>query len=99
MIVRIVTMTFDPDRVNDFNELFEGVKQKIRGFPGCHHLSLLQGVAPKENVFMTYSHWDSESDLDAYRHSELFGDTWTKTKAMFSDKPSAISLEEIQRLP
>lgn len=92
-------MTFDPSKVDDFKELFEGVKDKIRTFPGCHHLSLLQGIGSKENIFMTYSHWDAESDLDVYRHSELFRDTWTKTKAMFCDKPSAISLEEIDKLP
>lgn len=99
MIVRIVTMTFQPDKVDDFKNLFDRVKDKIRSFPGCQHLVLLQGLGDKENIFMTYSHWDAETDLDSYRHSELFRDTWTKTKAMFSDKPAAISLEEKERLP
>lgn len=91
MIVRIVQMTFEKDNVQDFLALFESRKQLIRHFEGCRHLELWQS-AQDENVFFTYSIWDSEAHLDHYRFSELFKDTWSKTKALFADKPQAWSV-------
>lgn len=98
MIVRIVRMTFQDEKVEDFKRLFAEVKEKIRRFPGCQHLALLQGLDDKKNIFVTYSHWDAESDLNNYRHSDLFKETWKHTKAMFADKPHAISLDQLEEL-
>jgi len=93
MIVRIVKMTFNADEVANFLVLFNERKSLIRNFDGCRHLELWQETG-KENVFFTYSIWDSEEHLDHYRFSELFKDTWTKTKALFADKPQAWSVEQ-----
>jgi heme-degrading monooxygenase HmoA len=84
-------MTFKPEQVNDFTALFEARKQTIRGFPGCTHLELWQDSA-HPNVFFTYSNWDSEADLNHYRFSEFFKDTWGRTKALFAVKPHAWSV-------
>ncbi len=91
MIVRIVQMTFREDAVTEFTDLFNERKQTIRGFAGCTHLELWQD-SKHPNIFFTYSHWDAESDLDHYRFSEFFKDTWGKTKALFADKPQAWSV-------
>lgn len=91
MIVRIVQMTFDPSKVDEFLELFNDRKQLIRTFEGCHHLELWQ-EAGDSNIFFTYSKWESEEHLDHYRFSELFKDTWSKTKVLFADKPKAWSV-------
>lgn len=93
MILRIVQMTFEKDKVADFEKLFEERKQLIRGFEGCNHLELWQS-AQDERIFFTYSIWDSEAHLDRYRFSELFKDTWAKTKALFADKPQAWSVNQ-----
>lgn len=98
MIVRIVKMEFLPEHVEDFKRLFENKKNKIRNFPGCQYLELLQGMDAKNNVFMTYSYWDSEDDLNNYRYSELFLETWTATKKMFSKKAEAISTQKLHNL-
>ncbi len=92
MLIRIVRMDFDPKRVDDFLALFESVKKKIAGFPGCSHLELCKD-AHLDHVYYTFSKWESEDDLEAYRHSELFTDTWAKTKVLFGGKPMAYSLE------
>lgn len=84
-------MTFEPQQVENFRKLFDERKELIRGFGGCMHLELWQD-AHASNVFLTYSHWESEKHLDHYRFSELFKDTWAKTKALFSDKPIAWSV-------
>lgn len=88
MIVRIVKLSFEKDKVDDFLENFHNTKSKIRNFEGCNRLELLR-VKNKPNVFMTYSYWNDESDLEKYRLSELFQGVWTTTKKWFNDKPEA----------
>ena len=97
MIVRIVKMTFNAEQVKEFTDLFHERKATIRSFPGCTHLELWQD-SKDENVFFTYSMWHTEADLDHYRFSEFFKDTWGKTKALFADKPQAWSLTPSQRV-
>ena len=91
MLVRIVKMTFQEEKVHEFLENFEQAKQKIRTFEGCEHLELLQGIH-QSNVFFTYSYWQSEEALEKYRNSALFKDVWAKTKVLFAEKPSAFSV-------
>jgi heme-degrading monooxygenase HmoA len=93
MIVRIVKLTFAPEHTASFIELFKGAKEKILSFEGCSHVELLQG-AGEENIMFTYSYWESEDALDAYRHSDFFATTWKKTKQLFSDKAEAWSLNK-----
>lgn len=91
MLIRIVRMDFDPEKVADFLTLFETVKEKISTFPGCTHLELCKD-AKVNHVYYTFSKWESEDDLEAYRQSELFEGTWAKTKVLFGGKPMAYSL-------
>src|SRR3954467_4657948 len=91
MIIRIVKMTFQPEKVNEFLELFERSKQSIRNMPGCTHLELLNDVSAP-NIFFTYSYWENETHLDHYRNSDVFGDVWPRTKVLFAAEPKAWSL-------
>ena len=93
MIIRIVQMTFEPERIDEFTKLFDERKHIIRGFPGCTHLELWQDTT-HNNIFFTYSNWNSESDLNHYRFSEFFKETWSLTKALFADKPQAWSVNK-----
>jgi len=98
MLIRIVRMTFRPEEVKRFLDNFDANKEKIRNFPGCRHLELWQDENQK-NIFMTFSHWDSEEALNQYRDSELFKSVWSYTKTLFADKPSAFSSKKIEELP
>lgn len=91
MIVRLVRMSFQTDQIETFRSLFIERRNLIRNFPGCLHLELWQDNYQK-NVFFTYSIWNSEADLNTYRHSDIFQDTWAKTKILFSEKPEARTL-------
>jgi quinol monooxygenase YgiN len=97
MLIRIVRMAFQPEKVADFLTVFEESKEKIRARPGCHRLELLRDL-DLPNVFMTYSYWDDVAALNQYRGSELFKSTWAKTKVLFADKPLAYSVERLQEL-
>lgn len=93
MIVRIVKMEFQQDKVPAFLQLFKERKARIRNFEGCKHLELWRQTGT-ENVFFTYSHWNEESDLNHYRFSEFFKETWQLTKALFASKAEAWSVEQ-----
>jgi heme-degrading monooxygenase HmoA len=92
MVKRLVKLTFQEDKIEDFKEIFESSKNKIRAMEGCQHVELLNDIS-KTNVFFTLSLWDTEGSLNHYRDSELFKTTWAKTKILFSDKPVAWSTE------
>jgi len=94
MLIRIVRMTFIPEKTKDFLRLFQEHKEKIRQFDGCRHLSLLKD-ADEDNIYFTYSIWDDERDLNRYRSSGLFKNVWSATKACFIEKPVAYSLKKI----
>ena len=94
MLKRIVKMSFDPEKVKDFLAVFNTNKIQIRTFPGCYHLELWNSKT-EPNVFFTYSFWEDEAALQAYRSSDLFNQTWAKTKVLFNDKPIAWSVEMV----
>lgn len=96
MITRIVKMTFAEDHISTFLQNFHLNKDLIRNFDGCHHLELWQDIR-ESNVFWTYSIWESENHLNAYRESDLFKDVWSKTKILFAKKPEAWSLNAVFR--
>ncbi|MFC5191991.1 putative quinol monooxygenase [Algoriphagus aquatilis] len=97
MLIRIVRMTFRPEEVEAFLKNFEANKLSIRNSPGCKHLELWQDDHEK-NIFMTYSHWESEEALNKYRDSELFKSVWSFTKALFAEKPQAFSTKKLQEV-
>ncbi len=90
MLIRIVRMTFQEDKVEDFIEVFNQSKDLILNFEGCRHLELHQDYH-QPNIFATYSIWQNDASLDNYRHSELFEAVWAKTKPLFREKPFAFS--------
>ena len=97
MLIRIVKMGFDPERIEKFLANFEANKEKIRNFEGCRNLELLRD---KNNTtqFFTYSHWTDEAALENYRNSALFKGIWAETKVMFNEKPQAWSVETVDSL-
>ena len=93
MIIRIVKLTIHPDKTEEFKSIYEAHMEQIKGMIGCEKLELLQEKGRYSNVVMTYSYWQSEDDLEAYRNSELFLKVWKTVKPLFCAKPEAWSLE------
>ena len=91
-------MSFESDRIDEFLSIFAESSPKIRARPGCHHLELWRSQEPG-NVLFTFSLWEGPNDLEAYRQSELFRTTWAKTKALFSERAEAWSVDVLERLP
>lgn len=97
MFKRVVKLEFKQENIGTFLTDFEEVKEKIRAFPGCKSLELLQDKSDT-GVFFTLSIWESEQDLENYKNSDLFGVVWPQTKALFKDKPLAWSLDSLHKL-
>lgn len=95
MLIRIVRMTFQDDRLADFHAIFDRSKQRIRTFPGNHQLDLLRDP-DQPSVRITYSLWESADALEAYRQSELFRTTWAATKVLFAERAVAFSAEKLE---
>ena len=90
-------MSFHEEKIPDFLENFELMKEKIRNAPGNQFLELYQDKNDK-CIFFTYSYWESETDLNNYRNSELFDGVWTFTKKLFNAKPEAWSVDKLVSL-
>tara|TARA_R110002096_G_scaffold351893_2_gene544919 strand:+ start:374 stop:670 length:297 start_codon:yes stop_codon:yes gene_type:complete len=97
VLVRIVKMSFEPSKIEEFLANFETVKEKIRNFKGCNFLELYRDQN-NTNIFFTYSYWNTEANLNTYRHSELFKNVWSKTKPLFNEKPEAWSVDKLASL-
>ena len=91
MLIRIVRMEFEPEKISDFLEIFEHSAPRIRAFEGCQQVQLKRDPQ-LSTVYYTHSIWHSETHLNEYRNSPFFRETWQKTKQLFSGKPQAYSL-------
>lgn len=97
MLVRIVKLTFQEDKIADFLNNFNEIKHQIRNFEGNEFLELYQDKQDIR-VFFTYSYWKDEAALEKYRQSELFNEVWSYTKTLFADKPEAWSVDKLATL-
>lgn len=97
MIVRIVKMTFQEDRIREVGHFLSRVQEKIKRTRGCLHLDILQD-STDQRIFFSYSLWRSEGDLSEYRNSAFFKQTWSTARKWFSDKPQAWSLTKLNEI-
>lgn len=93
MLIRIVKLEFQAERLDDFLSHFETVKFQVSNFPGCAGMKLLQDKSDPSIVF-TYSVWKNEESLNNYRHSGLFHSIWPTIKPWFRKKAEAWSVNE-----
>lgn len=98
MLVRIVKMEFQPDKINQFLADFDSVKEQIRNFDGNSFLELYQDQN-EAHIFFTYSYWTNEEALNVYRKSDLFTSVWAQTKPLFAAKAQAWSVHKRVSLP
>jgi quinol monooxygenase YgiN len=93
MLIRIVRLTFREGSVSDFLNTFQESSELIRAANGCRGVRLLRDT-DNPNVFFTISHWEGREHLRMYRESELFRNTWARTKVLFASPPIAHSAED-----
>ena len=94
MITRIVMLNFQPDRVDEFLEIFYQNKQVLAKSDGCIRLEIFKSTNDTDTYF-TISNWQSEDHLEMYRQSELFKYIWSKVKPLFNNKAQAWTLNTL----
>lgn len=94
MIKRVVKMSFQKDKISDFENIFAEKQKLIAAFEGCGGVELLRDIQ-HPHVYFTISLWRSEEQLNHYRNSTLFQETWSTVKKWFADKPAAWSLAAV----
>lgn len=87
---RIVKLTFRSEHCRDFELFFDEIKNQVGNQPGCSGVKLLKDIS-QNGVYFTYSNWDNEESLNAYRSTDLFNVVWPKVKEWFAAKPEAWS--------
>lgn len=90
-------MGFYKRNIETFLSNFDENKHQIRNFKGCRFLELYRDKNDP-TIFFTYSHWETEEDLEKYRKSDLFNSVWSKTKPLFSKAAKAWSVEKLESL-
>ena len=94
MITRIVMLNFQPDRVDEFLEIFNQNKQVLAKSDGCIRLEIFKSTNDTD-TYVTISNWQSEEHLEMYRQSELFKYIWSKVKPLFNNKAQAWTLNTL----
>ena len=92
MITRIVKLTFEEDKIDQFIAFFDTINRQVSRFEGCNGMRLLRDRHHPEIVF-TYSSWKNEEALNHYRDSDLFGTVWPTIKPWFGAKPEAWTVD------
>lgn len=87
-----------PGKEGLFLDIFDEVKKQIRAQEGCEGLELLKSEEDGHLSIWTISLWKNEIDLDQYRASTLFKQTWSEVKPLFSGKARAWTLTSIETL-
>lgn len=90
-MIRIVKMTFEENKVDEFISYFNTINQVVNQFPGCRGMRLHRDLNPS-NIIFTYSDWKAESDLENYRDSQAFKTIWSTIKPWFAEKAEAWSV-------
>lgn len=88
-------MSFKEENIAGFEALFEQSKNSIREFPGCRYVELLRD-RKEPGCYFTYSHWDSEADLERYRQSDFFKKVWSRTREMLNSAAEAWSCDRLK---
>jgi len=96
MIKRIVRLTMkDAAAKVSFQEIYRSRNPLKNGVKGCREVKVMKDVND-DNVYYTVSTWEHNDDLEAYRASEYFAETWPMVKAQLSKRAEAFSMTETE---
>ncbi len=94
-VTRLVRIYFQPDKVDEFLAFYQQLRPQIARQPGCISVQLLR-QANDPAAFATWSVWESQAALDAYRTSEFFRSFWPQVKTWFRQPAEAVSFDPVE---
>jgi quinol monooxygenase YgiN len=94
MILRVVKMVVDQNKIDVFNHFMSNVKMEKIKLEGCVHYDHF-GDKQYQNVFYSYTIWESERYLNKYRKSELFREVSSTLRSLCLTEPTAWTVENV----
>ena len=95
MVIRIVSLKCKPEDVDAFRLVLRNSFPRVRQFPGCLALQIVNDIADPTSFF-TLSTWRDVDALEAYRTSPLFEQVWPRIKAFLREAAWASTCQEIE---
>ena len=95
MVIRIVSLKCKPEDIDAFRLLLHKSSPRVRQFPGCLSLQIVNDITDPTGFF-TISAWRDVDALEAYRTSPLFEQVWPRIKAFLREPARASTCEEIE---
>ena len=95
MVIRIVSLKCKPEDIDAFRLLLRKSSPRVRQFPGCLSLQIVNDIADPTSFF-TLSTWRDTDALEAYRASPLFVEIWPRIKAFLREAAWASTCQEIE---
>ncbi|MCU0327747.1 MAG: antibiotic biosynthesis monooxygenase [Chitinophagales bacterium] len=93
-MIRIVKLTFIPEKTNEAIKLLKENHEKVREMPGVLSLEIIQDFVMPQ-IIITLSHWTNQEALESYRQSDFFKSFWQKLKPMFAEQAQVNSCEKL----
>lgn len=94
MITRLVKLSLQQDKCEEFETIFYNTQSLIENFEGCQTTKLFK-VSGSQSQYFTISYWLSEEHLENYRNSALFKNVWSTVKPLFAEKAEAWTLNGV----
>lgn len=84
MFMRLVQMSVDPDKIVEFEKVYEStIIPALQCTPGCMYAALVQSVEDKnEGISITF--WNRQEDALAYERSGKYGELVEAARPFFS---------------
>ncbi len=85
MFMRLVQISVDPDKIVEFEKVYEStIIPALQRTPGCVYAALVQSVEDeKEGISITF--WNRQEDALAYERSGKFGELVEAARPFFSN--------------
>jgi quinol monooxygenase YgiN len=94
VVIRLVSLKCKPEDVDAFRLVLRESSLRVRQFPGCLSLQIVNDITDPASFF-TLSTWRDEGALEAYRISPLFKEIWPRVKSFLREPAWASTCEEI----
>ena len=94
MIIKIVKLIIEKEKVDEFQLFFKKSKLSISNFNVNNYVVLIKETEER-NIFFSCSYWKNEEMFENYRNSNFFQGLWKNTKTYFSGKSKAWSINKI----
>ncbi len=91
-------MTLKEAHVDSFKKRIPIISIEVRRVSGCMHNDIFRDKN-KDNVFYSYTIWNSEEDIEKYLNSQYYKEIWNDLWDYFKIEPQAWKIDNIFDYP